>query len=262
MSRKTGALAALAAMVVIAGAASADQVDMRFMSVGAGRAVSVQYWIGSTKVLDTQTFAGSLNHEFRSTTAGGTNAVGASSLATFCVDILESVDSRWRTMEVRDLGSVPVDENQLTGTFADSRVQRLGQLYNYGMMNGLLNAGGGWANGDVGNTAAGNTNRDQAAAWQLLVWELAFGDADVSNWDEAGALRVAGVSASVRNFFSTFRDAARNVDALTGLRAASRGRVQDQLVVIPLPPAAYAGMGLLGAVIGVSYIRRRSLKTA
>lgn len=258
MSNRIGALVAIAAIGITGSIASADQVDMRFQGVGAGRAVSVQYWVGSTKVLDTHTFAGSLVHEFRSTTSGGTNTLGANQISTFCVDILEHVDSRWQTMEVRSLSSVPVDENAIVGPFNSSRVERLGQLYSLGLSNGLLNGNGGWAN----NNVTSDTNRDTAAAWQLLVWELAFGNADEANWAENGTLRVGGVSTNVRNFFTSLRNAAMNMDATTGLRAASRGRVQDQLVVIPLPPAAYAGMGLLGAVIGASYIRRRSNKAS
>ena len=258
MSKRTGALVAFTAISIGSAVASADPVDMRFVGVGAGRSVNVQFWVGSTRVMNQQTFAGSLVHEFRSTTPGGNNVVGSSTINTFCVDILEHVDSRWQTMDVRSLSSVPVDENQLTGTFSSSRVERLGQLYSLGLSNGLLNTNGGWANANVSNTTAGNQNRDQAAAWQLLVWELAFGNADDANWDENGALRVSGLSNSIRNFFTSFRNAAMNMDVASGLRAASRGRVQDQLVVIPLPPAAYAGMGLLGAVIGASYIRRRA----
>lgn len=253
-------MVAIAAAGIASSVASADPVDMRFVGVGAGRAVGIEFWVGSTRVMNQQTFAGSLTHEFRSSSPGGNNVVGSSTINTFCVDILEHVDSRWQTMDVRSLSSVPVDENQVVGPFNSSRVERLGQLYSLGMSNGLLNAEGGWANENVSNTTSGNQNRDQAAAWQLLVWELAFGNADDANWAETGALRVSGVSNGVRNFFTNFRNAAMNMDVATGLRAASRGRVQDQLVVIPLPPAAYAGMGLLGAVIGASYIRRRANK--
>ncbi len=37
------------------------------------------------------------------------------------------------------------------------------------------------------------------------------------------------------------------------------GNNQDMLTIVPLPPAAYAGMGTLAGVIGLGYIRRRRL---
>ena len=36
------------------------------------------------------------------------------------------------------------------------------------------------------------------------------------------------------------------------------GNVQDMLTIVPLPPAAWAGLGSLGMVAGVGYFRRRS----
>ena len=42
----------------------------------------------------------------------------------------------------------------------------------------------------------------------------------------------------------------------------STGNAQDMLTIVPLPPAAYAGMGTLAGVIGMGYIRRRRLANA
>ncbi len=38
------------------------------------------------------------------------------------------------------------------------------------------------------------------------------------------------------------------------------GNRQDQFVMVPLPPAAWAGLGTIAGVIGFGYIRRRSLR--
>ena len=35
------------------------------------------------------------------------------------------------------------------------------------------------------------------------------------------------------------------------------GNFQDQLVLVPLPTAAWAGLGMMGGVLGMAYIRRR-----
>ncbi len=40
------------------------------------------------------------------------------------------------------------------------------------------------------------------------------------------------------------------------------GHLQSQLTIVPLPPAAFAGMGTLAGVIGLGYIRRRRLANA
>ena len=35
------------------------------------------------------------------------------------------------------------------------------------------------------------------------------------------------------------------------------GNRQDVLTIIPLPPSAYAGLGTLGALMGLAHLRRR-----
>jgi hypothetical protein len=263
------AAVAVGALASIASATpdSYDQVNMRFAGVGSGRAVGVQFWVGSTKVLDSNVFAGSLNHEFTTGAVSGVNAVAQSdsssvlngrTLGTFCTDILEHVDSRWRTHNLTDVPVAPTTQSVANAAMGDGKSNRLSQLYNYGQTSGLLNGQGGWAsNSDNG------TNRDKAAAFQLLVWEIVFGDANDANWEANGTLRVSGLSSSVRNYFSQFRDLSASYSTdLGGFRASSRSGSQDQLVIIPLPPAFYAGAGMLGLVMGARYLRRRQANLA
>ena len=263
------AAVAVGALAPIASATpdSYDQVNMRFAGVGAGRAVGVQFWVGSTKVIDSNVFAGSLNHQFTTGAAGSANAVAQSdsssvlngrTLGTFCTDILEHVDSNWRTHNLTQVTTAPTTQNLANAAMGDGKSNRLAQLYNYGQSTGLLNGQGGWAsNSDSG------TNRDQGAAFQLLVWEIVFGVANEANWESNGALRVSGLSSSVRNYFAQFRDlSASYSDNLAGFRASSRSGSQDQLVIIPLPPAFFAGAGMLGLVMGARYLRRRQAQLA
>ena len=44
---------------------------------------------------------------------------------------------------------------------------------------------------------------------------------------------------------------------LNGLKAMVSEGQQDMLYVVPLPPAALAGLGMLGGIAGVRTIRRR-----
>lgn len=244
---------------------SFDQVNMRYTGMGSGRSVGLQFWVGSTKVMDSNLFAGSLNHQFSSGGQSGVSAVqsnGAATflsgrtVATFCTDILEHVDSNWRTHNIRNVEQAPA--TQAGQGMGEQRSDRLSQLYGYGRTNGLLNEAGGWAS-DSGSDA----NKDKAAAWQLLVWEIVFGDANDSNWASTGALRVSGLSNQVRNYFAQFRDLSASYSTdLAGFRASSRAGSQDQLVIIPLPPAVYAGAGMLGLVFGAKALRRRQARLA
>ncbi len=245
-----------------------DDVNMRFVGTGAGRAVGVQFWVGSTKVMDANVFAGSLNHQFSSGGQTGTalvepndsaNFLNGRTVATFCTDILESVDTRWRVYSAANVDVAPNGQSLVSNPMGENRAGRLGQLYNFGLTNGLLNQCGGWANDDRTDGA----NRDRAAAWQLLVWEIVFGDAEDTNWDANGALRVSGLTLGVRNYFSQFRDLSEDfAQHVSGFRAAVRSGSQDQLVIIPLPPAVYAGLGMLGLMAGARYLRRRQARLA
>lgn len=263
------AAVAVGALASIASATpdSYDQVNMRFAGVGAGRAVGVQFWVGSTKVMDSNVFAGSLNHQFTTNAAGGTNAVAQSdagsvlngrTLGTFCTDILERVDSNWRTHNLTEVQVAPTTQSRANSAMGEAKSNRLAQLYNYGQTAGLLNGQGGWA-----SDADTSANKDKGAAFQLLVWEIVFGDANEANWESNGALRVSGLSSSVRNYFSQFRDLSASYSSdLAGFRASSRSGSQDQLVIIPLPPAFFAGAGMLGLVMGARYLRRRQARLA
>ncbi len=254
-------LMGVAALAAAGSSVFADAVNMRFVGTGAGRAVGVQFWVGSTKVMDGNYFVGSLNQQFSGTglTGNTANSLDGRTLGTFCTDILESVDTRWRVYDVVSAAQAPATGGVSNAAMGASRMSRLSQLYSYGMTTGMLNAFGAWANGD---RTAGDNN-DRAAAWQLLVWEIVFGDADAANWDLAGALRVAGLTNQVRNYFAQFRDNSRGLTPGVDVSAVARLGAQDQLlVIVPLPPAAYAGMGMLGMVIGAGYIRRRRARLA
>ncbi len=257
-----------AAMMAAAFSSSAfaDQVDMRFRGLGAGQVIRTEVWVGSTRVMNTNLGVGALNHEFsmRGTSRmsqinGGMGQVLAGqTIGTFCTDIMESVDDRWQRYSLTDTNNAPSTlrgQNAMGG----DKAGRLAQLYGYGLANNLINGNGGWAN----SATSATRNNDQAAAWQLLVWEIVFDNPDAANWASSGATRFGNLRQEVRNFFAMFRDASLSFSTtLAGFRGASREGSQDQLVIVPLPPAAYAGMGVLAALAGASYIRRRRLNAA
>jgi hypothetical protein len=105
----------------------------------------------------------------------------------------------------------------------------------------------------------------QAAAFQLVIWELAFEDAGVlaaaaggPNYNSLVAnddFKVNNsINASVAANFNTFFGWAFNGDTLGGLRAMSSQTAQDQLIVIPLPTG---GVMALAGLVGIAGVRRR-----
>lgn len=168
------------------------------------------------------------------------------------------VDSNWCTHNLAEVTDAPTTQNRANAAMGDGKSNRLAQLYNYGQTAGLLNGQGGWAsNADTG------ANKDQGAAFQLLVWRSSLATRVRRTGSRAVVLRVSGLSSSVRNYFAQFRDLSASYSSdLAGFRASSRSGSQDQLVIIPLPPAFFAGAGMLGLVMGACYLRRRQAQLA
>jgi len=97
-----------------------------------------------------------------------------------------------------------------------------------------------------------------AAAFQLVLWNIVY-DQD---WTiDTGKFRIDIPSLSIpesRTLANTWLDELHN-GLLTGtasVAAMASDRYQDQLIPAPLPSAAWAGLGLMGAV-GAWRIRRR-----
>lgn len=260
-----GALLALvSAGSAFAGDVAPDQVDMRFRGVGPSSVIRTEVWMGNSRIMNMNLAVGALRHEFsdRGTSSMSqlnnqtASALDGQIINTFCTDIMESVDNRWQRYEVRDVTQAPVNGRGDSAAMGADRGGRLAQLYNYGLAQGLLDSMGGWA-----SNASSAANNAMAAAWQVLVWEIVFDNPNDSNWASTGALRFGTMGSDIRNFFVMFRDASAAYDeVLGGLRGVARSGSQDQLVIIPLPPAALAGLGLMGLVAGANYVRRRRLQ--
>ncbi|MEI7657085.1 MAG: hypothetical protein WCK33_03360 [Phycisphaerae bacterium] len=111
--------------------------------------------------------------------------------------------------------------------------------------------------GRVGSFAAGYTTAAQTDAIQNAIW-AAQGQVTVSS--------LTGDSLALYNW------AKANADGLKGVRilrlwGCNGGGIycepgQDQLTMIPLPPAGLAGLGTLGCLLGARHLRRRKLAAA
>jgi len=102
---------------------------------------------------------------------------------------------------------------------------------------------------------------ERASALQLAIWRLEDEISNTTNWDNLGNADVRALAAILYNA-ATAAAAANGSGDFYGvrvLRLYTLGGVnsQDQLTLIPLPPAAWAGLSTLAGVGFVGYIRRR-----
>jgi hypothetical protein len=229
-------LAAVGLAVFGAGAAaSADTVEMRFVSVGHARVVDV------AGAYNGQLYAGELVHEFRNGTGEAAGLSGF--IATFCTELTQQATDNWSLYTLTHPQSAP---SPGVGMGA-AKAEQLARLF---------------------EIAAGQQNQgaDYAAAFQLMVWEIVYDyDASVAgtaNLDRlAGDARFTGGDSHfgvVSVLFDGLRSSllAASGAGMTDLRAVVNEGAQDQLVMMPLPSAGVlAGAGLLG-LVGVR--RRRA----
>jgi hypothetical protein len=205
--------------------ASADSLDLSFVSI-AGGIDSARVRIGSSNVQ-----AGHLFHEI-------TSGPGAGSVfGSFCIELAQTVGSG--TYEIVGLTDAPVPGAPFTQGQADMISAIVANAAAMGWIDGRLQADSGQTNylGRMG-------------AIQAAIWEVAGAAVDVNHGGTTVALRDAyNELMDAQSFDSSLR--------LAGLKALVNDGRQDLLYVVPLPPAAFAGAGLLAVGFGVRAVRRR-----
>lgn len=254
----------LAVLAGSAASASADTVNMTFVGVGAGRSGQISYDGGTTFH---GTFAGILNQSFSGPATGLGTALVGQTLQSYCIE-LEGLTFATRNMEITSVSNAPVDpagNPNFNGPYGAVRAARVAAV-----MGAAFNAG--WIDARIQST--GLMTNARAAAIQLLVWESLFepgSNANPVGWDLTnGNFQTTGFAGAAAEVAAIVGDVATLFAGgyrFSGLRAlvgqtngnGSHTDIQDQLVVIPLPPAAWAGLGTLGAVFGLSVVRRRRL---
>ncbi|MEM7622093.1 MAG: hypothetical protein AAF235_02705 [Planctomycetota bacterium] len=235
---------ATTAVTLAAGTAAADVVDVDFTDTDKGRTVRLGFYEGDTQTSSMKVFAGELEHTF----SGGTGLGGlfSGSFTTFCVDVHQSVSRNATEFDVVSLASVPGP-----GGMGNARAGAISSLFT------------------VGTSSYGSMDRDFAAAFQLLVWEIvADYDATVgiASIDlSTGSFRAtkgngsqlwSGVNDDVETLLSSMGTAGLDVGN-PGVWAFASDTYQDQLVfapqIIPSP-----GSAALAAVGGLCFsVRRR-----
>lgn len=223
-------VAALVATVACASVASADSVFLDYYGVEGGNSVSIS-GVGSFT-------AGHMRHRVYNNLAGDT-LLGT--FNTFCIELQNTSQgdiSEYQIVDITDapdpdLGGSPTSYTQAQ---ADAVIDVVSKAIELGWIDiNLQNAGG---------TSA------QITAIQGAIWQaLDFGAASSSNGDVSAALTAIAnedVEAGIRNLMAN------------RLVAAVADGEQDMLYIVPLPTAAWAGLGLLGVCAGVRQVRRRS----
>lgn len=236
MLGKITKLAGVAAALAMAASASAGTVIATFNSVSPSVNVNYVSPVGSGS-----TTAGVFNW----TRTGGTHVGSpAGNFSSFCIELNQNVafssSYTFNIQALKDSPSpgLPVPGPLGMGATKASDLKKLWAAYR---------------NSIVDNTTA--------AAFQVAVWEIVYEAStnySVSNGN--GAFYLTN-QAAVRNQANAWLSSLGSLTAEANLAAMSSPSVQDQLVLVPTPPAVLAGAGLMGAV-AVKQIRRRLAKPA
>ncbi len=216
-------------LVLGAGAAvaGADTLDAKFLQVAGGGSAA------KLRVGGTTYYAGHMTHEFTSGMRAGER------FESFCIDLGESAINSVATYRVVDLADAPAPGTPYGQAVADQINAVVANAVALGWIDSRLQ-------GDA----------DQAGyllkmgAIQAALWEVIGGDVKLHASQTSAGL--AGYYDQLMNA-QTFDPAAR----ISGLRAMVADGRQDMLYVVPLPPAAFAGAGVMLGLGGVRTLRRR-----
>lgn len=182
--------------------------------------------------------AGHINYAYDGAGDRGIGQFADGSFSSFCIE-LQDVAGGSRTYDIIDLESAP----QGSGDDYDSDdVIEVSRVLHAAVAEG-------WINSDL-SKGAGVTNT-QLAAIQGLIWQNLFDGASFSILDGSVSSAMGVLQARIDNY--VIND---SHTSFSGLRAMVNGDVQDQLFVVPLPPAALAGLITLGGIAGVKRLRR------
>jgi len=223
--KNTLTIAALCA--VTAGTAMADSVDVRYTGIAGGSSAMHLQVEGGTY------YAGHMNHEFTSGANSGER------FSSFCIDFAEHANTSGATYQIVEIAEAPMPGAPYGQTIAD-RINAV-----------VANAAAlGWIDNKLQADTAQTDYLAKMGAIQAAVWEAFGSDIEVNN---------SRTTNSLASYYNTLMDD-QTFDSslrLNGLKAIVAEGQQDMLYVVPLPPAAFAGLGMLGSIAGVRTLRRR-----
>lgn len=225
IATKTAIVAALAGVGTIASAAS---IDLNYTGIVGGSSAS-HARVGSSTYL-----AGHMSHTITSGARAG------QSFNTFCIEVEEYASSGSATYQIVRLENAP-NPGALYGQSKADAVSAI-----------VANAFAmGWIDANLQST---NTSDSQylakMGAIQAAIWEALGHDFQENSSSTSADMRTQyNALMSVATFNGSLR--------MQNLRAVVAEGQQDQLYIIPLPNAAFAGLGMFGLIAGVRVARRR-----
>ncbi len=216
------------AVCVATGLAAADSVDATFTGVAGGNDAS------RLRVGHGTYYAGHMNHTILSGDRAG------ETFSTFCIDFAATAHrDRNTTYQIIDIADAPMPGTPYGQEIAD-RINAV-----------VANAEAlGWIDDQLQADTDQHNYLAKMGAIQAAIWEAFGSPVNIDSRRTSNSLEhYYNVLTDDNTFDSSLR--------LNGLRAMVSEGQQDMLYVVPLPPAALAGLGMLGGIAGVRTIRRR-----
>lgn len=160
---------------------------------------------------------------------------------TFCIELDQTASQNMLGYTIVNLAAAP---NPATGSSNPNAPAAYGNAI-AARINEVVAAAIslGWINADLSLASATSA---QLAATQAAIWDAIYGPGVVTASN-------AGVNSALTTLLGNVVAGER----VKGLRAMVSSRSQDMLYVVPLPPAAFAGLATLVGVAGVARLRRR-----
>lgn len=179
----------------------------------------------------------------------GSGQFASGSFATFCIELDQTAGGG--TYKIVSLANAPdpvgggANPNN-PNAYGNAIAARIGVAVRAGI-------DAGWIASDLSLITSGDSTLDarRMATLQAAIWEAIY---DTGSFD-----RTTGDVLTTNNNLNTLWDQLNfnNSGQVAGLRAMVSAGRQDQLYIVPLPPAAFAGLATLVGVAGVARLRRR-----
>ncbi|MBO6739180.1 MAG: hypothetical protein JJ916_04900 [Phycisphaerales bacterium] len=197
--------------------------------------------------VDTTGSGGVINEAFNAghfhfvyTDVGGDRGLGqfsGGSFSTFCIE-LQNIANGSTTYEIDSIQNAPNPSGGAgQGPYDNADANEVNAVMAAAVALGWIN----WDLSDNGMT------KSQAAAVQGMVWKVVFDNAVVTAERSDVAADMAILQAQI--------DANPNA-SIDNLRAMLSADSQDQLFIVPLPTAAFAGLMTLAGIGGIKRLRR------
>lgn len=198
--------------------------------------------------VDTTGHGGTLNDTFNAgqfefvyTDVGGDRGIGqfaGGAFSTFCIE-LQNIASGSATYDIDSIANAPnPSSGNGQGPYDNADAAEVSAV-----LAAAVDLG--WINLDL--SATGSLTKDQAAAIQGMIWKVVFDNADVT----AETANVAAQMAILESEYNA--NPTGSIDSLYAMISADS---QDQLFIVPLPTAAFAGLVTLAGFGGIKRLRR------